>query len=63
MLWKPLFFELLNTSHKKRKACFNTDYYKLIPYLNGGLFSPHIDDRYKFDSVNNCGLYGVVNYS
>ena len=57
---EPLFFELLNTSHKKRKACFNTDYYKLIPYLNGGLFSPHIDDRYKFDSVNNCGLYGVV---
>lgn len=57
---EPLFFELLNTSHKKRKACFNTDYYKLIPYLNGGLFSPHIDDRYKFDSVNNCGLYGAV---
>lgn len=57
---EPLFFELLNTSHKKRKTCFNTDYYKLIPYLNGGLFSPHIDDRYKFDSVNNCGLYGVV---
>lgn len=57
---EPIFFELLNTSHKKRKACFNTDYYKLIPYLNGGLFSPHIDDRYKFDSVNNCGLYGVV---
>lgn len=57
---EPLFFELLNTSHKKRKACFNTDYYKLIPYLNGGLFSPHIDDRYKFDSVNNRGLYGVV---
>ena len=57
---EPLFFELLNTPHKKRKECFNTDYYKLIPYLNGGLFSPHTDDRYKFDSVNNCGQYGVV---
>ena len=57
---EPLFFELLNTPHKKRKACFNTDYYKLIPYLNGGLFSPHTDDRYKFDPVNNCGQYGVV---
>ncbi len=57
---EPLFFELLNTPHKKRKACFNADYYKLIPYLNGGLFSPHTDDRYKFDPVNNCGQYGVV---
>ena len=57
---EPLFFELLNTPHKKRKECFNTDYYKLIPYLNGGLFSPHTDDRYKFDSVNNCGQYGIV---
>lgn len=57
---EPLFFELLNTPHKKRKDCFDTDYYKRIPYLNGGLFSPHTDDRYKFDSVNNSGRYGIV---
>ena len=57
---EPLFFELLNTPHKKRKDCFDTNYYKLIPYLNGGLFSPHTDDRYKFDPINNCGQYGVV---
>lgn len=57
---EPLFFELLNTPHKKRKDCFDTEYYKLIPYLNGGLFSPHTDDRYKFDPANNCGQYGVV---
>ena len=57
---EPLFFELLNTSQNKRKAEFMTDYYKQIPYLNGGLFSPHADDYYKYDSVNTCGQYGIV---
>lgn len=57
---EPLFFELLNTNQKKRKACFQNDYYKQIPYLNGGLFSPQTDDRYKFDQVNNGGQYGII---
>ncbi len=57
---EPLFFELLNTSHKKRKDGFDTDYYKQIPYLNGGLFSPHSDDHYRFDPNIRCGQYGVV---
>ena len=57
---EPLFFELLNTKQKNRKDFFQTDYYRLIPYLNGGLFSPHTDDHYKFDNINNCGKYGLV---
>ena len=57
---EPLFFELLNTSQAKRKQGFDTEYYKQIPYLNGGLFSPHADDHYKLDPVNNCGQYGIV---
>lgn len=46
---EPLFFELLNTNQKRRKQEFNTEYYKRIPYLNGGLFSPHADDLYVYN--------------
>lgn len=58
---EPLFFELLNTNQKKRKDKYNTDEFKQIPYLNGGLFSPHTDDLYKYDNVIQCGRYGLVN--
>ena len=58
---EPLFFELLNTNQKKRKDKYATDEYKQIPYLNGGLFSPHSDDLYKYDSLAQCGKYGLVN--
>lgn len=58
---EPLFFELLNTHQNRRKNKFiNDDYYKQIPYLNGGLFSPHVDDRYKFDMATGGGQYGIV---
>lgn len=58
---EPLFFELLNTNQKRRKPEYQSDYYNKVPYLNGGLFSPHTDDLYKYDSVNHCGAYGIVN--
>ena len=57
---EPLFFELLNTNQRSRKPEFINDYYNKVPYLNGGLFSPHSDDMYKYDPVNHCGSYGVV---
>ena len=58
---EPLFFELLNTNQNRRKNKFiNEDYYKQIPYLNGGLFSPHVDDHYKFDIATGGGQYGIV---
>lgn len=58
---EPLFFELLNTNQKRRKGKFMTEeVYKQIPYLNGGLFSPHTDDHYKYDTVNQSGQYGIV---
>ena len=58
---EPLFFELLNTNQNRRKNKFiNDEHYKQIPYLNGGLFSPHVDDRYKFDMATGGGHYGVV---
>ena len=58
---EPLFFELLNTNQKKRKDKYKENEYNQIPYLNGGLFSPHTDDLYKYDAVMQCGKYGLVN--
>jgi len=58
---EPLFFELLNTNGNRRKGKYLEDeFYKQIPYLNGGLFSPHHDDLYKYDRVNQCGTFGLV---
>ena len=58
---EPLFFELLNTNQKKRKDKYTSDEFKQIPYLNGGLFSPHADDLYKYDNFTQYGKYGLVN--
>ncbi|MDY0388006.1 MAG: TaqI-like C-terminal specificity domain-containing protein [Methanolobus sp.] len=44
---EPIFFEVLNQQIKSRKDPFYDEPYSLIPYLNGGLFSPHDDDFYK----------------
>ena len=52
---EPLFFELLNTNQKKRKDKYTSDEFKQIPYLNGGLFSPHADDLYKYDNFTQYG--------
>lgn len=58
---EPLFFELLNTSIPRRKGKFaQEEFYTQIPYLNGGLFSPHIDDHYKFSPELQSGQYGLV---
>ena len=58
---EPLFFELLNTSIPRRKGKYaQEEFYSQIPYLNGGLFSPHIDDHYKFSPELQAGQYGLV---
>ncbi|MEG2450882.1 MAG: hypothetical protein RSB09_04010, partial [Clostridia bacterium] len=58
---EPLFFELLNTNQNRRRDKFGKEeIYKKIPYLNGGLFSPHADDLYKYSSSTQSGAYGVV---
>jgi len=43
---EPLFFEILNKPMKERKDKYTEGLYSLIPYLNGGLFTPNIDDFY-----------------
>ena len=52
---EPLFFELLNTNQKRRKEEFKNDLFNTIPYLNGGLFSPHLDDMYRYDPSTKAG--------
>ena len=59
---EPLFFELLNTKQERRKGKFaKEEIYAQIPYLNGGLFSPHQDDHYKYAYATESGTYGLVN--
>lgn len=60
---EPLFFELLNTRQNRRKGIFKNSDYNEIPYLNGGLFSPQVDDHYKFSGVINGGVPGIVSIS
>ena len=58
---EPLFFELLNTNQPRRKGKYGKEeLYMQIPYLNGGLFSPHADDQYKFSHELQSGQYGLV---
>lgn len=58
---EPLFFELLNTNQPRRKGKFaREEIYTQIPYLNGGLFSPHADDHYNFAPELQTGQYGLV---
>ncbi len=58
---EPLFFELLNTKQDRRKDKYaKEDKYHQIPYLNGGLFTPHTDDRYKYDRLTQGGAIGTV---
>jgi hypothetical protein len=44
---EPLFFGALNTSIDNRDI--RTDLFNMVPYLNGGLFSPQSDDYYDLD--------------
>jgi hypothetical protein len=43
---EPLFFEVLNTPMDGRDKRFTQKPWATIPFLNGGLFTPHEDDYY-----------------
>ncbi len=44
---EPLFFGVLNTSIEARDI--RTELFDKVPYLNGGLFNPQVDDFYELD--------------
>jgi hypothetical protein len=46
---EPIFFEVLNKPVKSRKNDYAKESFSSIPYLNGGLFSPHDDDYFSYN--------------
>lgn len=46
---EPLFFQVLNTPWDKRLQHFRHDFWRGIPFLNGGLFEPHVHDYCQID--------------
>lgn len=59
----PLFFELLNQKHSARKQAFSGNPHIMIPYLNGGLFSPQKGDGgdyYEYSESIQGAALGVV---
>ncbi|MBU2540681.1 MAG: N-6 DNA methylase [Candidatus Omnitrophica bacterium] len=53
---EPLFFEVLNTPAKDRDKKYQESTWSQIPFLNGGLFTPHHHDFY------DPGLLGISKY-
>jgi adenine-specific DNA-methyltransferase len=45
---EPIFFEVLNKPEKSRKDIYLEEPFSLIPYLNGGLFTPHDEDFFSY---------------
>jgi adenine-specific DNA-methyltransferase len=43
---EPLFFQVLNTPVTQRKKIYKNEPWSQIPFLNGGLFNPHLKDFY-----------------
>ncbi|MBN1414852.1 MAG: N-6 DNA methylase [Bacteroidales bacterium] len=54
---EPLFFEVLNTPLDERNDKYQKEPYKSIPFLNGGLFEPHLDDFYKLNTTTYISEY------
>lgn len=46
---EPLFFQVLNTPWDRRLKHFKQDFWSGIPFLNGGLFEPHVHDYCPID--------------
>lgn len=57
---EPIFFEILNKPVKSRKESFVNDLFSAIPYLNGGLFSPHEDDFFNYNENKQAINHNLV---
>lgn len=57
---EPIFFEILNKPIKTRKDNFSNDLFSAIPYLNGGLFSPHDDDYFSYNEGKQAINHNLV---
>jgi adenine-specific DNA-methyltransferase len=52
---EPLFFGILNTEIQARDI--RNELFDMVPYLNGGLFNPQIEDYYELDKVTFTSKY------
>lgn len=57
---EPLFFELLNNHVEQRHKNLQEAPFSTVPYLNGGLFSPHYNDYYSQNSDSGVGTPGLT---
>lgn len=57
---EPIFFEILNKNVKSRKPTYDDGYFSKIPYLNGGLFSPHDDDYFSYNEGKQAQNHNTV---
>jgi adenine-specific DNA-methyltransferase len=57
---EPIFFEVLNKPVLSRKDDYASEPFSSIPYLNGGLFSPHDDDFFSYNEGKQTVNYNVV---
>ncbi len=57
---EPIFFEILNKPIQSRKEAFINDLFSAIPYLNGGLFSPHEDDYFNYNEDKQAINHNTV---
>ena len=57
---EPIFFEILNKTVKSRKPSFINDLFSAVPYLNGGLFSPHEDDFFNYNEEKQAINHNTV---
>ena len=55
---EPLFFQVLNTPVDERAKTFISKPWSIIPFLNGGLFTPHDDDHYTPDDFQGISPRG-----
>ena len=58
---EPLFFEVLRYEQSKRKERVRDEFFRDIPFLNGGLFEPHDDDLYDVDAKGYSRKISVFN--
>ena len=57
---EPIFFEVLNKPIKSRKEAYTNGLFNSIPYLNGGLFSPHDDDYFSYNENKQASYHNMV---
>ncbi len=56
-LLEPLFFQVLNTPVEKRNNRVRHSFWNNVPFLNGGLFEPHLYDYYEIYYESGLSKY------